>query len=295
MTTPDAAARRPLTAVRRGLIWWFRQPADPYVSLNVAIDFTGARDYLAGLAAARPPVTVQHLLVACLGRVLREFPAANARIVGGRILPIDGVNVAMPVNLFGHPGGRRGRELSLALLERVDGRSLVEIARASASAVGAERLGRSASWTIRQAIRAAERAPPGVLERGLDVLDRVASSQAGAELAFRLLPASTALTNPAAALGRDERPGDGLLFRAAALSPPRRLIHLGTLWGVSAVQDEVVAIAGKPAVRPMLPVLLVFDHRLFDGLVAGRILFRLGELLRAPAAAFGADGTRPPP
>lgn len=283
--------RPPLTAVRRGLIWWFREPASPYVSLNVAIDFTAARAYLAGLAGASPPVTIQHLLIASVGRLLREFPVANARIVRGRIQPLDGVGVAVPVNLFGHPGGRRGRELSLALIERADEKTLLEIARASTAAVGAERLGRSSSWTIRQAIRAAERAPPGVLETGLDLLERVASSPGGAELAFRLLPASTALTNPGAALGGEGRLGDGLLFRAAAISPPVRLIRLGTLWGASAVQDEVIAVAGKPAVRPILPVLFVFDHRLFDGVVAGRMLLRLAELLAEPAAAFGADGT----
>lgn len=291
MRNAAASGKPPLTAVRRGLIWWFREPASPYVSINVAIDFTAARAYLAGLAGTAPPVTVQHLLVACLGRILREYPAANARIVGGRIRPIDGVGVGVPVNLFGHPGGRRGRELSLALIERADEKSLLEIARASAELVGAERLGRSSSWTIRQAIRAAELAPPGVLERGLDLLDRVASSPGGAELAFKLLPASTGLTNPGAALGKEERLGDGVLFRAASFSPPVRLVHLGTLWGASAVQDEVIAVGGKPAVRPMLPVLFVFDHRLFDGVVAGRMLLRLAELLRAPAAAFGADGT----
>jgi pyruvate/2-oxoglutarate dehydrogenase complex dihydrolipoamide acyltransferase (E2) component len=279
-----------LTAVRKGLIWWFRPPANPYVSLNVAFDFSAARAYLAGLPAD-PPVTVHHLLVACVGRLLREFPEANARVVGGRIVRLEGVNVGVPVSLLGHPGGRTGRELSLALLERADQKSLVELSRESAAAVGAERRGRSSRWTIRQAIRAAEVAPRGILECGLDALDRLASTPAGAELAFRLLPMSTGLTNPGSEFGRGARLGDGVLFRAAAFAPPSRLVHLGTLWGVSVLQDEVVAIGGRPEVRPMLPILFVFDHRLFDGAVAGRMLLRLGQLLREPAAAFGRDGT----
>ena len=290
MTAVAESGRVAPSAVRRGLIWWFGTPATPYVSLNVAVDFAAARAYLASLSA-EVPVTVQHLLVACVGRVLREFPEANARVVGGRIHRIEGVGVAVPVNLFGHPGGSGGRELSLALIERADERSLVELARAAGEAVSAERVGKPQRWTVRQVIRAAERAPPGVLEVGLELLDRVSSIPAGAELAHRLLPASTALTNPGAAFGKVEGLGDGVLFRAAALVPPQRLLHLGTIWGTSAVQDEVVAVDGRPEVRPMLPVLLVFDHRLFDGLVAGRMLVRLGQLLRDPAAAFGADGT----
>lgn len=283
--------KRRLTAVRRGLLWWLRPPANPYVSLNVAYDFTAARTYLAGLRAD-PPVTVQHLLVACLGRLLREFPEANARVVGGRIIPIEGVNVGVPVNLLGHPGGRTGLELSLVLIEGADGASLLDLSRAATAAVGDERRGRSSRWTVRQAIRAADLAPPGVLERGLGLLDRLASTPAGADLAFRLFPMSTGLTNLGSEFGRGTLLGEGVLFRGAAFDLPTRLVHLGTLWGASGLQDEVVAIDGRSEVRPMLPILLIFDHRLFDGLVAGRMLLRLGGLLRDPAAAFGSDGTR---
>ena len=42
----------------------------------------------------------------------------------------------------------------------------------------------------------------------------------------------------------------------------------------------------------MLPMMLLFDHRLIDGVMAGRLAKTFGELLRDPGAAFGPDGGR---
>ncbi len=58
------------------------------------------------------------------------------------------------------------------------------------------------------------------------------------------------------------------------------------------LQDEVVPVDGKPEVRTMLPMLYVFDHRLFDGVLAGKILTRLFEVLQSPEAHFGPDGRK---
>ena len=40
--------------------------------------------------------------------------------------------------------------------------------------------------------------------------------------------------------------------------------QLAEAWEHPLYADEVVAIGGKPVVRPMLPLLLLFDHRLID-------------------------------
>ena len=86
-----------------------------------------------------------------------------------------------------------------------------------------------------------------------------------------------------------------MLFRAGAMELPQRLFHVPTVWGLSSLQDEVWAVDGKPEVRPVLPVILLFDHRLFDGVMAGRILVRLNDLLQSPEEHFGSDGSLAPP
>jgi hypothetical protein len=98
------------------------------MSASVAIDFTAARQYLDSLSEAGHRVSVHQLVVASICRVLREFPAANARVYGGRIVRKSEVGVAMPVNLMGHPGEKRA-ELTLSILEKADRLSLQELSR----------------------------------------------------------------------------------------------------------------------------------------------------------------------
>ena len=86
-----------------------------------------------------------------------------------------------------------------------------------------------------------------------------------------------------------------MLFRSASFFVPSRINMLGTLWATSFVQDEVVPVDGKPEVRPMLPIVFLFDHRLIDGIVAGRIFLRFGQILGDPSTEFGERGERRAP
>lgn len=53
--------------------------------------------------------------------------------------------------------------------------------------------------------------------------------------------------------------------------------------GVGSIQDRVVAVNGAPAVRPMMTLTLVFDHRALDGAPGARFLSLVKELLENPA------------
>lgn len=294
------APRNPDTAVRRALLWWFQAPASAHVAINFAIDFSPARDYLATLAAqdaaaagpAEGPraerVTVQHLLVGAIARSLAAFPLANAQIVGKRIAMRDRVGVAMPVNLLGHPGGAR-RELGVMVLADADRLSLREIAARSRRSVAQERTGRSTNRWMRQVVSMAERAPPWAFYRAMDSYERLRQGRLGSALVYRAVPATTLISNA----GAPFQAVPGVLFRGGALSPPTRLGHVGTVWGTSTVQDEVIVVDGQPAVRPMLPLLLLFDHRLLDGVAAGRLALHLAGLLSRPDLAFGPTGEAP--
>lgn len=286
-----------LSITRKALLWWFARPANPYVSLSASIDFAAAEAYLQALNRERTErVTVHHLTVAAVARTIHAFPAANARIVGNRIYQLDDVGVAMPVNLIGHRGGAR-QETSLAVVEAAEIRSLIDIARISRARVASERQGKSANLLMRTLQVMGERAPFPVLARVFDSVDRAMQHPLVARQVYRHAPISTAVSNVGASFAAVLRDGHypGVLFRGAAITPPPRLIYGGTVFGTSAVQSEVVAIDGQPQVRPMLPVVMTFDHRLFDGVIAGRILVHLAGLLADPADVFGADGNRPGP
>lgn len=53
--------------------------------------------------------------------------------------------------------------------------------------------------------------------------------------------------------------------------------------GSGRIQDRVVAVNGAPAVRPMMTLTLVFDHRALDGAPGAQFLSLVKELLENPA------------
>lgn len=272
------------SVVRRALVWWFRPPQNPYVTVNFAVDVGEARAYLARLG--EPRVSMNALVVAAIARVLKSFPAANARIVGRHVQRVERVGVAMPVNLIGH-GAEEQREVSMAVLPDVDRMTLREVAAASTRTVRAEREGSAQNGMIRRILTLAETVPVPVLHGVLHTMDRAHRHRPLARHLYEQVPVTTALSNAGAAM--KETPG--MLFRGADIAIPPRLVHIGTFWGLSAVQDEVVAWKGVPTVRPMLPVLFLFDHRLIDGVLGSRIATRFGQILMDPSEEFGPDGT----
>jgi pyruvate dehydrogenase E2 component (dihydrolipoamide acetyltransferase) len=71
--------------------------------------------------------------------------------------------------------------------------------------------------------------------------------------------------------------GYGIESFNPVINPPQVAIL-----GVGAIQDEVVALDGRPAVRPMMGLSLSFDHRAMDGAPAAAFLARLKEMLENP-------------
>lgn len=269
-------------------MWWFDWPANPYVAFNGAVDFTEVKAYLAEInAGGETRVSVHHVLVAAIARTLAAFPNANARIIGHRLEHLSEVGVAMPVNLVGHDGGDK-LETGLAVVEKAASLSLRQVARSTRKGVAAERGGVSSNRLLKSMYKLVDRTPYRVLARGLSTLNRASRFPPVARKLHTQLPLSTMVTN----VGSELNGMEGALFRGGSMAPPIRIMHFGTIWGVAPVQDEVIAVDGQPTVRPMLPFILLFDHRLFDGVQAGKIVSHLVGLLKDPAATFGEDGSR---
>jgi pyruvate dehydrogenase E2 component (dihydrolipoamide acetyltransferase) len=65
---------------------------------------------------------------------------------------------------------------------------------------------------------------------------------------------------------------------SAIITPPQAAIL-----AVGAITDRVVAVEGKPAVRPMMTLTVSCDHRVADGARAAQFLNDVAEALQAPA------------
>ena len=66
----------------------------------------------------------------------------------------------------------------------------------------------------------------------------------------------------------------------APLMPQSRTPALFT---VGKIRDKVIAVEGRPAVRPVLTLGGTFDHRIVDGAHLGKISRTLKRILEAPA------------
>lgn len=267
-------------------MWWFRPPNNPFVTVNFAVDATASRAYLSRLAAGGRRVTLTHLVAASIARTLTEHPYANGRVVGQRIVLLPTVGIAMPVNLLGSDA--LDRELSMASVEDVGAMTLAGLAEATSRRTGAEREGKPANPLIKSLLTVGEALPHSLFRVFLHGLDRAANLPHVGDRVFRMVGVTTGLSN----VGSTLKGVDGVLFRGADVQPPSRLMQVGTFWGTSTIQDEVVPIGGNPTVRPMLPVLFLFDHRLLDGVRGSRMIQSFCATMLDPEGAFGTGAER---
>ena len=70
-------------------------------------------------------------------------------------------------------------------------------------------------------------------------------------------------------------------FTAIIAAPQAAILAVGC------ISDRVVAVEGKPAVRPMMTLTLSSDHRVVDGARAAEFLSELAEALREPGKWLG--------
>ncbi|MGB8060592.1 MAG: dihydrolipoamide acetyltransferase family protein [Candidatus Sulfotelmatobacter sp.] len=69
---------------------------------------------------------------------------------------------------------------------------------------------------------------------------------------------------------------------SAIITPPQAAIL-----AVGGIADRVVAVEGKPAVRPMMTLTISCDHRVADGARAAQFLNEVAESLQEPAKLLG--------
>ena len=280
-----------LSVVRKFLLWWFSPPNSPWVCVNLSVDFSNAQAYLEKLAQQDgPKVSAHHLICSSIAKGLCKVPQANARVVGGKIMPQDKIGIAMPVNLIGHKGEAK-KELSVLLFEDIGNKSLRDLAKEGRGRVQKERSGKMTNPFLKNLLRLIEGLPPGAVAKGLSAFDAMMNRPRFAKMVYDQFPVTTALSNPGAALPSDV---DGLLFRSCSVQLPTRLISVGTFFAASAVQKEVIPIQNEPQVRPMLPLMLLFDHRLIDGMKASELLLEVTRSIQDPEAVFGPNGKVPP-
>lgn len=283
--------RTQLSFIRKFLLWYLQPPSSPYVNYNFTIDFSRAAAYLEQLNETRkktdetqPRVTPQHLLTAAIGRVYAEFPLANASVMQNHIVRHRHVGVAIPVDLIAQE--QVHGEFGAVIIERAEQQSLRGIAEITAHRVRRERGEGTTTHILRRLMPLADYIPQPVLQKVFNTVDWVVRLPPVFKQIHQHFPVTVLVSN----LGAAVKPPKGVLTRGGSFTPPDRLLGLATLVMVFPIQEEVVAIHGKSEIRKVLPLDYIFDHRVFDGVMCGRLLSRLAEILAEPEKVFGEDG-----
>lgn len=272
---------KPNSVVREFMCWLFDVPyGEPYISVSADIAWENAADWLDRQNRREGPrISTHHLFTAAVARVFVEFPQINCRVHQGRIYPLDSVDIVMPVNLL---GTGVDRELGMLLVKRVHELDPRGVAAKLRRSVDAERQGAPEDSFVKTLIDVGSRSPVA-LRFALRTVAALAHQPRTADLLRRQFPLSTLITNVGASLGA----APGARFRAVSFSPPEKLVHVGSLFGLAPIERSPVVDGDTVRVGTVLPFVFVFDHRLVDGVLAGRILVRLNEILQDPAAVWG--------
>lgn len=230
------------------------------------MDATEALRYLERRRAEGVRLSVTHLVVKGTALILRDVvPELNQTVRRGRLYQRSTIDIFLSVAL------RRGREISGIKIERVDTKSLEEIAREIKDVAlrmrrGDETLGVVRTQKLLQAV-------PFPLLRPALYLLRLLVIDLGLNLS-PLVP-----DDPFGSLLVTEVGSYGLGVAYPALLP---LSGASCIIAIGRISQRPVVRGGKVVARPVLPLSATFDHRVADAYHAGALVRAARRLLEHP-------------
>jgi pyruvate dehydrogenase E2 component (dihydrolipoamide acetyltransferase) len=242
----------------------WRPSRDGRIHARMEVDATAALAYLAQVRArSGERVTITHVVGAALGRALREVPEIRARVVLGRLVPLDTCDIAFAVDI------ENGSDLAPVKVHGVDALTPLEIARALDP--GAQRLRAGGDTAYRRSSDLVRRVPAWGMRPVLAAAGLVAGGAGRGFLGQPGFPLGTAFVSNVGTLGLDE-----------AFLAPLPLARTPVYLAVGAVRDRAVVVDGAVEVRPVLVLVATADHRIVDGAHAGRMATIVRDLLTHP-------------
>jgi pyruvate/2-oxoglutarate dehydrogenase complex dihydrolipoamide acyltransferase (E2) component len=244
----------------------WRPSQDGRIYTRAEIDAGPMIEYAARLSEETGErITITHVAGRAVALALRAVPQFNARVVLGRVLPKQQVDVSFAVDIRG------GDDLAPVTVRAADTKPVAEIAAETSG--GAGRVREGADRPFRTSNRWVRFVPWFALRPALAVasvwtggVGRGAFGQPG-------FPLGSAFISNVGSLGLDE----GLLA-------PLPLARCSVYVCLGAVRDRPVVADGVVVIRPVLVVTATADHRIVDGAHAAQLAAFLREAFADPAA-----------
>ncbi|HUR50529.1 MAG TPA: 2-oxo acid dehydrogenase subunit E2 [Mycobacteriales bacterium] len=257
-------------AVRRKLaVATWRAPSEGRLLTRLPIDAGPVQAYVdSRRAAGAKGLTIMHVVGAAAARALNSIPAANARVLGSRIVPMDDVSVGFAVDIG------QGTDLAPCKVAGADRLTPAEIANEVWAGVAALRSGSDKGFNTSTRVAACV---PGVLMKPLAMATSVVLGGLGLPLLGQQgNPLGSVFVSNLAPLGVEEA-----FLAAVPFARTPVYISLGV------VTDRPVVRDGAVAVVPQFTLCLTGDHRLVDGVQCAIFLDALKRFLADPELLGG--------
>ncbi len=242
----------------------WRPSRDGRIYTRSEVDATAALAYIARVRAeSGERVTLTHVVGAAMGRALREVPEIRARVVLGRLVPLESCDVGFAVDIAG------GSDLAPVKVHDVDRLSPLEVARAVDA--GAARLRRGHDPAYRRTSGLVRSLPTWTMRPLMAFASISAGGLGRGVLGQPGFPLGTAFVSNVGTLGLDE-----------AFLAPLPFARTPVYLAVGAVHDRAVVVDGQVVARPVLVLVATADHRVVDGVHAGQMATVVRDLVTHP-------------
>jgi pyruvate dehydrogenase E2 component (dihydrolipoamide acetyltransferase) len=261
-----------MTTRRKLAIATWSGPHEPNIYGKLTLDAGPALAYIAQVRAETgEKVTMTHMVGRACGLALAQAPTLNGRIVWGKYVPFDTVDLAFLVAL------EEGKDLAAAKVEHVDQKSVVEIARELRERAEKLRAGRDEEFEKSKGLL---RVMPTWIIRPLVAFFGWLAGGVGVNLpaiGLKRFPFGSCIVTSVGMFGLDE-----------GFAPPTPFARVPVYVLVGAVGERPAVVDGQVVAQPQVTLTATIDHRFIDGFQGGVLARVVREYFADPWKADGA-------
>jgi pyruvate dehydrogenase E2 component (dihydrolipoamide acetyltransferase) len=249
-------------------------PAEGNIYGKLVLDVSQAVPYIEYLRKKDgEKVTIAHIVGKAVAMALDAAPGLNGRIVFGKFVPHQSVDVTFLVAL------ENGKDLAKTKITNTNERTISDIARELGKGASQLRDGKDEGFEKSKGLLRV--LPTWLLRPILALTGYITSGLGMPAMGLEAFPFGSAIITNVGPFGLEE-----------AYAPPTPFARVPVLVLVGAVKDQPAAVNGQVVVRPQLTVTATIDHRFIDGAQLGILAKILRDGIERP---WTLEGLSKPP